>query len=132
MTLTIIFGIVVLIGVGLILLEKLPNWDYTEWNIILGWVLIIFFGLALVVNLPIWISSNKDSQIKYNQLVSEKISIEAMLETDKTVDRFLLNSAVIDYNNRIIETKTNSTRFILKDYYNQNLDWNFLETIDWK
>jgi len=131
MTLTIIFGISILIGIGLCLLDLLRNW-YCDWNVYVGVTIIFFAVVAFIINLIFWIPSAKDSEIKYTQLLTEKAAIESMLETDKDVDRLLINSAVIDYNNRIIQARTNSARPIYRDYYNQNLDWAGLSLIEWK
>lgn len=129
MTLTIIFGVLGLIGVILLVLGSKSYSDGLQAS---GWVLIICCAVALIINTICWIPSNKDSVIKYNQLIQERVSIESMLETDKNVDRVMLNNMVIDYNNRIIEIKENHDRLIYKDYYNQNLDWDSLKVIEWK
>lgn len=99
---------------------------------VVSFCLIILMGTALIVGTYYYIIWNKDSEIQHEQLVQERASIEAMLETDKDVDRIALNKLVIDYNNRVIEARNNSQRPIFRDYYSNNVDWMALETIDWR
>lgn len=102
------------------------------WRDILGITLVIACGIALLGNLMAWIPSKKDSEIKYQQLQAQKYTVEQMLDTDQIVDRILLNEKVIEYNNEVIEVKTNSQRFIYKDYYSKDVDWDALEIIEWE
>lgn len=131
MTLTIIFGTILAIGIGLCIWQHMEC-GISDWKLFTGITAIIVAGIALIVNLITWLPSEKNSEIKYYQLQSEKKTIEAMLKTDKDVDRLLLNSTVICYNNKIIEAKANSHRIIFRDYYSQHLDWEGLDLIEWR
>lgn len=137
MTLTIIFTAGILIGVAFIIWGNFESqrrdcFSYCMWRDILGITLVIACGIALLGNLMAWIPSKKDSEIKYQQLQAQKYTVEQMLDTDQIVDRILLNEKVIEYNNEVIEVKTNSQRFIYKDYYSKDVDWDALEIIEWE
>ena len=130
MTWTIILGALFLAGIGLIIWGIVA--DYWEWPFFVGTLAMVLAGVALIINLCIWIPSGKNSEIRYNQLLAEKATIEDMLHTDRNVDRLALNHYVINYNNRVIEERTNYNRLIIGDYYNQALDWAGLELIEWR
>lgn len=137
MTLSIIFGIIILVGVGLKVSLWWKNrhleWHEHQWHGLdfLGSIIIVVFTVVFIVNFLVWLPSKKDSEIKYHQLVQEKITIEQMLETDKNIDRFLLNERVIEYNNTVIMRQTNSKRFVYREYYSKDVDWDALELIAW-
>lgn len=99
---------------------------------VLGVLGITCIGFVLAMNLIIWIPSKGNSEINYQQLVAERQSIEAMLQTNQMVDSLQLNDRVIDYNNRIISVRENSQRAILCEYYSTDVDWGALELIEWK
>lgn len=128
MTIFIMLGILIFIGINLYNSDP----QCIKFRGSIGLLLFCLGILGFIVNMFIWIPSSKDSEIRYNQLIQEKISIESMLETDRNIDKLLLTKSVIDYNNKIIEVKTNYKRFICRDYYNQDLDWHKLEIIEWR
>lgn len=105
-----------------------------DWIIPACFSLVIFIAsiVFLIVGMIIYIPSHKDSEIEYEQLVQERRSIEAMIETDNAADRIALNGLMIDYNNRVIQAKNNSQRPIFKEYYSNNVDWMALEIVDWR
>lgn len=130
MTLTIIFA--VLLVVGIVLLVYGDSVRGETWKLIVGFLLTFVTTISLIMNLICWIPSGKDSEIQYDQWMQEKASIESMLITDKNVDRIQLNQMVIDYNNDIIAVQQNSKRFILGEYYSNDIDWDSLQLIDWR
>ena len=132
MTLMIIFGVILLVGIGFCVWQGFCGNYYSDWKAIIGVTTIVFMIIGIVINSFAWIPSAKNSEIYFNQLIAEKETIELILETDKDVDRVLLNKFVIEYNNKVIEVKANFNRFICKDYYNHNLNWEGLELIKWK
>lgn len=131
MTLAIIFGGLILIGIGIIIWHRLSN-NYDDWPVILSFIIIFTSALIFLINAVCWIPHKKDNQILLEQLAQEKYVIEKILETGTDFDKIMLRQEIIDYNNRIIKIKINSERFIFKDYYDRNVDWDALELIDWK
>lgn len=131
MTLIIIFAVLAVLGIPFVIWEYCA-WDWSVWRGVVGWSLIVTFGLALVLAILGYIPSKKDSEIKFARLQQERISIMQMLESDRDADRIALNKLVIDYNNRVISNKEYSKRFILKDYYSKDVNWDALELIEWK
>lgn len=94
--------------------------------------MILLCIIALVVGTIAYVPAKRNSEIMYEQLQQEKISIEKMLDNEKDIDRIRLNELVIDYNNRVIRARNNSQRFGYRDYYSNDVDWMSLETIDWR
>lgn len=131
MTLNIVFGFGVLVGIAFAIWQFLQESEWTIWRGVIGWTAIGCCLLALVINLFVWIPSKKDSEITYRQLIQEKRTVEIMIATDRDIDRLLLNERVIDYNNRVISIMENSRRPILREYYSWEVDWSSLGLIHW-
>lgn len=131
MTLIIIFSVFILIGVALATWAEKRNLE-PFWIGLLGWVLVFLFGIGEAIAIPEFIMSKKSSEIVYQQLLEERTAIVQMLENDRDVDRIALNKLVIDYNNRVIESREDSKRSIFKEYYSDAVDWDALETIEWR
>ncbi len=133
MTLTIIFGVAILAGISLKIWDS--NRDkYSDgiWVDMFGFILIIISTIALLINMACWIPHKKDNQILLQQLNQEKQIIEQILDSGADLDKIMIRQDIINYNNKIIEIKINSKRFILKDYYDKNIDWDAFELIEWK
>ena len=129
MTVIIVSAILLTLAVPIFIAANRKDWC-TIW--VLSLMVLLSSGLALITGMICYIPSHKNSEIKYEQLVQERISIEAMLETDKNVDRITLNELVINYNNSVIRARNNSQRPVYREYYSDNVDWTALETIDWR
>jgi len=129
MTLIMILAVLILVFSGLTAWGHYTDGDF---RFIGGICLVIVLALAELFAILSFIPSKKDSEIRYKQLVQERISIVQMLENDRDVDRIVLNKAVIDYNNRVIAEIENSRRFIFRDYYSEGVDWESLEIVEWK
>lgn len=132
MTLNIIFAIGIAAGVPFMIWQSKMNDSWSCWRGVLGLTISIACLTALFISVLCWLCSEKDSEIRYMQLLQEKQTIESMIDTENDIDRLLLNERVISYNNRVIETRENSTRFILGDYYSDSVDWTALELIEWR
>lgn len=132
MTLTIIFAVLALLGIPFAIWQYRIKDLLSCWRGVFGYSLIVIFGVCSVIAFFSYIPSKKDSEIKYMQLLQEKASIEQMICSGGNVDKLMLNQHVIDYNNRVIETKENSKRFVFKEYYSKDVDWDALEPIEWK
>lgn len=131
MTLIITFAILTLLGIPFIVWDSYVD-EWSVWRAVTGWLLIIVFGFSLVIAILVYVPSKKNSEIEYMQLVQEKASIEQMISSGENVDKLMLNQRVIDYNNKIIEIKENSKRFVLSDYYSKDVNWDDLELIEWR
>lgn len=132
MTLIIIFAVLVLIGILFCIWQALIDDVWNDWRGLVGTIFIAFGGIALVVSIIAYIPSKKDSEIKYMQFIQEKASIEQMISTGENIDKLMLNKRVIEYNNKVIEVRENSKRFVFRDYYSKDVDWDSLELIEWK
>lgn len=132
MTLIIIFAILAALGIPFLIWQRYIKDCWSIWRGATGACLTIFFGICLIVSILDYVPSKKNSEIQYKQFMQEKAAIEQMISTNKDVDKLMLNQKVIEYNNRVIETKENSKRFIYRDYYSKNVDWNSLELIEWR
>lgn len=129
MTVIIVSGILILLSIlGLTVANK----KYWDTMLILSIIIMLISIVVFLIGTLFYIPSHKESEIKYEQFVQERVSIEMMLENDRDVDRIALNELVIDYNNRVILAKNNSQRPIFKEYYSDDVDWMALETIDWR
>lgn len=131
MTLTGVFSIAVLIGIAFCIWDYYDN-CFSDWKSVAGRAIIAICGIALFINLAVWIPSKRNSEICHQQYIQEKQTIEVMLQTDNNVDRLLLNDRVIEYNNKIISVKENCKRYVRRDYYSKDVDWDALELIEWK
>lgn len=132
MTLIIIFAVLALCGIPFVIWQYRIKDIWSCWRGVTGWLIICVFGIVLVFAIFGYVTSKKDSEIKYLQLAQEKTSIEQMISSGEDVDRLMLNQRVIDYNNRVIETRENSKRFIIGDYYSKAVDWDALCLVEWK
>lgn len=130
MTLIIIFGILLLIGIGLKIWDRRRGGWY-NWQNLAGFIMIPLAGVFFLSSILFWLPHKKENEITYQTLIQEKNVIEKVLETGSDMDKIMLRDNVIEYNNRIIEIKINSKRFILRDYYSKDIDWDSLEFIEW-
>lgn len=128
MTLTVIFGVAT---AAFIAISVWSIYDECP-TLMVGIMGTIVIGSMLIINLITWIPSKGNSEINYQQLVAERLSIEAILQNDQMVDRMQLNDRVIDYNNRVRFVRENSLREILCEYYSTDVDWGALELIEWE
>lgn len=129
MTLYIIGFVCLVIGV---VLFKLGDNAERDLPLAIGFLVIGIAAVIIIYNAVTYTGAKKNSQIKYEQLLVEKATIEDILEIDKTIDRLALNEKVIEYNKKVTEYRTNPYRPIIGEYYDQSLPWNELEYIKWK
>lgn len=132
MTMTLISIILILVGIGLLYWHKCPDYDIGEWAVYVGVVLICVCTICLVASTGLLMTYKKDDIVYYEQLVQEREVLEQVLETGSDLDKIAIRRDVIDYNNKIISIKVTVKRFIMRDYWNQDLDWEGLQIIEWR
>lgn len=116
---------------------KLDEHDFTfnKSYDFLAAIAIIFFAasvITLVVSTIFYIPSKKDSERLYLQFVNRYEVINKMLDSDVDIDILTSQEMILDYNVAVIKVKFDSKRFILKDYYSKDVDWDSLKTIEWR
>lgn len=88
-------------------------------------------ALILIVNTIILLTFTLTNDLLYQRYQQERETLVQLLETDRDIDRFTMNKAVIEYNQKVIEAQYYSNHSFFGDYWNQDVTWDDLETIDW-
>ena len=86
----------------------------------------VFALFAVIIS---WIPAKKDSEILYTQLLTNHNTITHTILYGNETSKAIACETIVKYNNDVIKAKTNSKRFIFKDFYSQNVDWDWLEVI---
>ncbi len=125
MTLILISLCCLVAGILLLLVAVKFDFDFLE---IVSTVAMCIGGTALIVALLITPMIWHNNRMKYESLVTQKETIEAMLENPET-DITLISQTVVEYNQTVTIVKIQASEFFVKDYYPSDLDWGSLEPI---
>lgn len=128
MKLIVIFALFIIAGIALLWFHNQNTWD-RFWAFPLGIVLIVIFGTAELFAVPIFLTSKKDSEILYQQLIEEKAGLEQLLENPENADNQWLYQEITRYNDSVIEHKENALDTETGTHYSTNVDWEALEVI---